>query len=267
VIGADFEALRQLSPAWRVQGAWPAARAPGCLVGSALARRAGLAPGVAAVVLVAGAPPARLTVAGIVSTGEAEDDQLFVPLPLLQEMTRLQGRVSLAALSIDGGAVEVSRAAAAISAALPAAAAHPLRRVAAAQGAILEKLGRMMALLTLVVLALSGLCLVTTLMTIVVEREGEIGLMRSIGAGDGEITKMFVGEVSLLGIVGGLTGLALGVGGARLIGSRLFGAAIEPRLGIAPVALSISLVLCLVSILVPLRRALAVQPATALRGE
>src|SRR5262249_27259826 len=128
-----------------------------------------------------------LTVAGIVSTGESEDDAVIVPLSLLQEDTALAGRVSLVALSVDGGAAAVSKAAWAVTAALPGATARPLRQVAASQGAVLDKLGRMMLLLTLVVMALSGLCLVTTLMTSVVERESEIGLMRSIGAGDFEI--------------------------------------------------------------------------------
>jgi ABC-type antimicrobial peptide transport system permease subunit len=91
--------------------------------------------------------------------------------------------------------------------------------------------------------------------------------MRSIGAGDGEIRMMFLGEVSLLGILGGAAGLGLGALAARLVGSRLFGAAIEPRAGVIPVVLAISLALCWSAVLLPLRRALAVQPAAALRGE
>jgi len=179
----------------------------------------------------------------------------------------MTGRVSLIALSVDGGADAVSGAATAVARALPTAAARPLRQVAAAQGAILDKLGRMMMLLTLVVMTLSGLCLVTTLMTSVVERESEIGLMRSIGAGDLEIVSMFVGEVFLLGITGGLLGTLFGALCARGIGTRLFGAAIQPRAEIVPLVLAISVALCLVSVLVPLRRALAIAPAAALRGD
>jgi len=125
----------------------------------------------------------------------------------------------------------------------------------------------MMVLLTLVVLTLSGLCLVTTLMASVVEREREIGLMRSIGASDGEIVGMFLGEVGLMGLAGGLAGLAFGAIGVRVAGARLFGAAIDLRPGVAPLVLLISLALCFLSVLVPLRRALSIQPAAALRGE
>jgi ABC-type antimicrobial peptide transport system permease subunit len=78
---------------------------------------------------------------------------------------------------------------------------------------------------------------------------------------------MFLAEVSLLGISGGALGLALGAGAARLVGSRLFGAAIGAPLAVVPAVLAVSLGLCWIAVLLPLRRALAVQPATALRGE
>jgi len=278
VIGADLDALRRLDPSWRIEGAWPEPGASACLVGTSLAARAGLRPGATIVVAVrspgtgsAAGPTAGsarpLRVAGIVSSGEAEDDAVIIPLALLQEQTGLPGRVSMIALSIDGGGDAVAKAAEAVVSALPGAAARPLRQIAASQGAVLDKLGRMMLLLTLLVMALSGLCLVTTLMTSVVERESEIGLMRSIGAGDFEIVAMFVGEVVLLGLAGGLLGTVFGALCARGIGTRLFETPIEPRAEIVPLVLAISLVLCLVSVLVPLRRALAIAPAAALRGD
>ena len=264
IVGADFESLRRLYPGWRIEPAPPAG--PGCVLGAALARRAGKRPG-EQVDIRTGTRPATLPIAGVLSTGEAEDEQVFVPLALLQDLLDRPGRVSFAALSIDGGASEVERAGAAIERALPRAQARPLRAIAMAQGAILDRLDRMMLLLTLVILVLSGLCLVTTLMSMVVERESEIGLARAIGAGDGAIFRMFLGEVGLLGVLGAFAGLLLGAGVTRLIGRGLFGAAIEPRLSVVPVVLGLSMVICLIAVYVPLRRALAIQPAAALRGD
>ena len=150
---------------------------------------------------------------------------------------------------------------------LPGIEARPAHAIALAEGALLGRLDRMMLLLTLVVLVLSGLCLVTMLMSMVVEREPEIGLARAIGAGDGEILGMFLGEVGLLGVIGALAGSAFGAILVRVIGGRLFGAAIEPRLSIVPAVLLASLLICLAAVLVPLRRALSIQPAAALRGD
>ena len=278
VIGADFASLRRINPSWRVQGSWPDAGSS-CLVGAALAARAGLAPGGRARVLLAttrpglaadpGQPAGALTlpVAGLLTTGEAEDDQVFVPLAALQEATGLRGRVSLAAYAVDGGVQGVERAAPALVAAVPGSTARPLRPIAAAQGLILGKLDRMMVLLTAVVLILSALCLATTLLAMVVEREAEIGLMRSMGAGDGDVVRVFLGEVSLLGLAGGVLGLLLGALGSRLVGVRLFGTAVDPRLQVIPMVLLTALLVCWVAVLVPLRRALTIQPAAALRGE
>lgn len=267
IVGADFESLRRLYPGWRIEpGPTAPPAGPACVLGAALARRAGRRPG-DPIEIGTAARKAALAVEAVVSTGEAEDEQVFVPLAFLQDLLDRPGRVSFAALSIHGGASEVERAGAAIDRALPRAQARPLRAIAMAQGAILDRLDRMMLLLTLVILVLSGLCLVTTLMSMVVERESEIGLARAIGAGDGEIFRMFLGEVGLLGVLGALAGLLLGAGVTRLIGRGLFGAAIEPRLSVVPVVLGLSMVICLIAVYVPLRRALAIQPAAALRGD
>ena len=266
IVGADFAALRRLNPSWQVEGAWPEG-AGACLVGAALALRAGMVPGGETAIGVAGTSERMLLVAGVVSTGEAEDDQIFVPLALAQEMTGLAGRLSLATYAVDGGTEAVARAAARLEAGVPGSSARPLRPIAAAQGAILGKLNRMMLLLTAVVLTLSALCLTTTLMGMVVEREPEIGLMRSLGAGDGDVLRIFLGEVTLLGLAGGAAGVLLGAAGARVIGARLFGAAIEARPAMAPLVFLIALLVCWAAVLLPLRRALAIQPAAALRSE
>jgi putative ABC transport system permease protein len=264
--GADFDALRRLNPSWRVEGEWPRDGALGCVLGASLARGISAAPG-ASVEISIGGRPGAFAVSAVISTGEREDDQAFVPLAWLQEATGLAGRVSIAALSIAGGSEAVERAARVAARAIPGSEARPLRQIAAAQGAILAKLGRMMVLLTGVILALSALCLATTLMSVVIEREQEIGLMRSIGAGHGAILAMFLGEVALLGLLGGAIGVAVGSVASGRIGARLFETAIEPRAEVVPWVLAGSVALCVASAIVPLRRALAVQPAAALRGQ
>ena len=265
-VGADMDTLRRLYPGWRIEGDVPAAASGrSCVLGVSLATRADLKPGDVASVRAGG--EAALRVSAIVSTGEAEDEEIIVPLQVLQDMTGLEGRLSFLALSIEGGPRAVESAAARLDRDLPGAEARPVRAIALAEGAILGRLDRMMLLLSLVVLVLSGLCLVTTLMSMVAERESEIGLARAIGAGDGEIFKMFLGEVGLLGTLGALAGAGLGAALVRVIGSRLFGTAIEPRLTVVPAVILTSLLIVLIAVLVPLRRALSIQPAAALRGD
>jgi putative ABC transport system permease protein len=267
VIGVDVEAHRRLHPFWRVDGAWPAGDAD-ALVGSALAARLGIAPGDRFDLrLESGGDPLPLRVAGRVRTGEAEEDQVFVPLRRLQEITGLEGRVSLATLFVAGGANEVASAARRLEGEIPGARARPLRPIASAQGAILDRLDRMTLFMTAVILALAALCLGTTLFTLVVEREAEIGLMRSLGADDGDVARIVLGEVTILGLAGGTLGLLFGAAAARLLGWRLFDAAIDLRPGVVPAVLGIALGVSWLAVLIPLRRALVIRPAAALRAE
>lgn len=265
LVGVDFDSLPQLNPAWKLEGAWPARGAIGCVAGGSLAERLGVPSGATLEVrLDRESFPCPLT--GLLSTGESEEEEVFVPLALLQERAGMAGRLSLAALSVEAGANELTRASRGVEKAIPGAQARVVWQVAAAQGALLGKLDRLAISLSVAVFLLCGLTVMTTLLSLVLEREPEIGLMRSLGAGDGEILLIFAGEVTLLGLVGATLGIVLGMGAARLVGHHLFGTETVPRLVVVPPVVAVSLGICWISVLLPLRRALTIQPAEALRG-
>ena len=78
---------------------------------------------------------------------------------------------------------------------------------------------------------------------------------------------MLLGEATLLGLLGAALGLVLGMWNAHWMGRQLFATPILPRAEVVPWVLGITLGLCWLAVLIPLRRALAVQPATSLRGD
>ncbi|KAA6184605.1 ABC transporter permease [Thiohalocapsa marina] len=93
------------------------------------------------------------------------------------------------------------------------------------QDQMLDVLGSVLGVLTTVVAALGGISLavggigILTIMTIAVsERRREIGLLRALGAGRGQILGLFLLEAVTLALLGGLAGFVLGAGGAWLIG-------------------------------------------------
>jgi putative ABC transport system permease protein len=267
LMGVDFAAAQELSSAWQVDGQWPSG-APSCLVGVTLAERLQVRPGDLLPVQVERGDLGSLAVAGLVSTGESEDESVLVPLDWLQEASGRVRQVSAVAVALEAGPEEVTRFAGVLEASAPfAVEARPLVQVSRAQGALLDRMAGLMALLTLVILVLAGMCVMTTLLSIVVERESEIGLMRSLGASNAEVLRMLLGEATLLGLVGTALGLAAGMGSARWMGRQLFETSIQPRAEVVPWVLGITMVLCWTAVLVPLRRALSVQPATALRGD
>jgi len=264
-LGADFAALQRINPSWQLAGAWPSGDAAGCVIGAELAARHELRLG-DSVELALLSAVRRCRISGLLTTGESEDEELLLPLAQLQEAVGDPGRLSLIALSVGGGAAEATRAARVAARALPQFRAKVVRQVAEAQGALLKKLDRLAVSMSVTVFVLCGLCVMTTLLSIVLERENEIGLMRSLGAGDGEIFVMFLGEVTLLAALGAALGVLLGSGAGRLIGRHLFGGPSALHLATAPAVFGLALLICWISVLLPLRRALTIQPADALRG-
>ncbi|MBI3222533.1 MAG: ABC transporter permease [Nitrosomonadales bacterium] len=86
----------------------------------------------------------------------------------------------------------------------------------------LEVLSSVLNILTFAVGALGGISLlvgavgILTIMTMAVtERTAEIGLLRALGAQQRQVLVLFLGEAMLLSALGGLAGLALGVGIAQ----------------------------------------------------
>ena len=83
-------------------------------------------------------------------------------------------------------------------------------------------LSSVLDVITFAVGALGGISLlvgavgILTIMTMAVtERTAEIGLLRALGARERQVLMLFLGEAMLLSALGGLAGLALGVGVAQ----------------------------------------------------
>jgi putative ABC transport system permease protein len=101
----------------------------------------------------------------------------------------------------------------------------------------------------------------------VLERRGEIGLMKALGASRRAVSSFFVAEQLLLALVGGVLGFVLGIILARALGVGIFGAAPAMRWILLPIVLVLAAVVSLLGSLLPLGRASRVDPAPVLRGE
>lgn len=104
----------------------------------------------------------------------------------------------------------------------------------------------------------------------VTERTREIGVMKAIGARDGEILILFLVEAFLIGLAGAIVGIALGLfGGYGIVNSGLFGDDFPFVLPYDWVGYSIAVGIGvgLVAGLLPARRATRIQPIQALAYE
>jgi putative ABC transport system permease protein len=124
----------------------------------------------------------------------------------------------------------------------------------------------LLGVFALAALGLAGVGIFGVLAYSVARRTSEIGVRMALGASRAQVTRLVVGEGLRLCGLGVLLGLAGSVPLTRLLGGVLFG--VGPS---DPVALaSASAALVLVAVLacyIPARRALSVDPMTALRHE
>jgi putative ABC transport system permease protein len=239
VVGADA-AIRELHPGWRLDGAW------GTVAGVRLASRLKLAIGDRVL---------GRALDGIVETGEPEDDVLFVARDPSAPVARIDARV-------PGDVAEVEAVAARIG-----VEARVQRALAASEGAILGKLTLAFALVGLLVGAVSALSMAMSLAAGVTQRRAEFALLRALGAGDGGIVRLLAAEVASLLGVGLVAGAAAGLALSQALGSAVFGQSVAVR----PAAIAVAVVACAAiaaaGSVLPVRRALAVEPALALKDE
>ena len=73
-------------------------------------------------------------------------------------------------------------------------------------------------------LAVAALGILNTLVMAILERRREIGIIKAIGASDGDVKKLFLAEAAVMGLLGGMLGVALGWVMSRLInaGANLY---------------------------------------------
>jgi putative ABC transport system permease protein len=124
-----------------------------------------------------------------------------------------------------------------------------------------------MWLVTFAALLAAGLAVAATSATTVLERRAEIGLMKAIGAGNHMVSALFLSEQLLLAFVGGVSGYALGIVLARLLGQQVFGLAPSSRMILLPIVLALAGVVVFLGSFVSLRSVARIEPAASLHGE
>jgi len=114
-------------------------------------------------------------------------------------------------------------------------------------------------------LLVGGIGVANAMFTSVLEQTKYIGILKSLGAKRREVMKLFVFEAGLVGLVGGFLGVVLSFFGSRLLGGFGLPSKITPELVL--LGLGFSILIGVVSGLVPARNAASVAPVEALRYE
>lgn len=283
-----------VSPFWQVTGAWPqepADQAAQTLVGQALARRTGWKVGDRLSLRADGA--ARVvSVSGILSSGGEEDNQLVMPLAVVQSLLGLPGKVQairVSALTVPENTLSrrarenldalnaeeydlwyctayVSSIAHQLQEAISGAEVRPVWQVAASEGVVIDKIQLLMAVVTLAALAAAAMGIASLMTSTIMERAREIGLMKALGARPWQILLLFYLETATSGFIGGALGGIAGWGQAQAIGLMLFGSPLNFAWIVVPCVLVIAVLIALIGTWFPARRIARLYPVEVLYG-
>lgn len=277
--------VRLTHPWWRVQGAWPDDNSQDVLLGEGLAAKLGRKAGDNIVI-----NRQAHRVAGILSTGGAEDSQMVAPLLVAQQILGKPGavrRLYVSAMTKPEDALArrdprtmnaelfdrwycspyVQSIAYQLQEAIPHSHAEQIRQVAQNEGTVLTRIKGLMLLVTLAALLASALAVSAAMATAIFERRGEVGLMKALGAANASVAALFFAEALLLALLGGVVGFAAGSWLAHIIGQSIFGSQIAIAPVLFPVILAIAATVTFAGSALAIRRAVKFDPVFALRGE
>src|SRR5262249_37421109 len=211
--------VRSVNLWWTVEGEWPqdyddwpTANAPGVLAGSKLAQQNGLIIGDQVEV---GGKKLRIT--GILNAGGAEDQAIVAPLHIAQKILGRPNsvqRVTVSALTKPEDAFArkdpdkmspamrdrwycspyANSIALQIREVLPNVRVEQVRQVEQNQGRVLSRVSGLMLLLTLAALLAAALAVSAAMAATILERRQEVGLMKSLGAGNLSVAALFLTE-------------------------------------------------------------------------
>jgi putative ABC transport system permease protein len=281
VAGADFDRVRQLDRWWQVSE-WPASAGESPHfsqnqgeVGHPPSSSGQVLIGVRALSAVSPknqpfdlsfhGRSIHLTPAGTVQTGAAEDSRIYVSRADFEAWAGVQP--STIEVAANGSPEEVTAIMNQLTQAIPAAAVRPVRQIMEGEARVLGKTRATLLAATALIILTAALCVLSTLMGWVFDRRRDFAIMKALGASGHLLNGFFAAEAAALGAAGAVIGFVAGIGIAAWIGRVNFHASVVPRWTVLPVVLAGSMVVTLISAILPISLLRRAQPAVILRGE
>ena len=263
----------------------------GVMVGETIAKQLNLNLG-DSIELTSSTQKITLTVNNIFHSGGVEDNELYVSLPVAQNLANKAGlveRVEVSALTTpendlarkaaqDPNSLSrtewdtwyctayISSIAYQLEELMPDVRVKAIMQVAESEGSILQKTQLLMLLLTILSLICSALAISNLVTANVIERSTEIGLLKALGATNTSVAMLILTEILIIALLGGIVGYFIGLGFAQIIGQTVFGSFVEPKMIIVPLVLIMVSLITLLGSLPALRIMMFLRPTDVLHG-
>ncbi|MDO9099058.1 MAG: FtsX-like permease family protein, partial [Candidatus Methanoperedens sp.] len=200
-------------------------------------------------------------ISGILDTGTSDDDRIFINFEEAEKISGKNG-ANLVQVSVLGDIEAVIKLLESKNYRV-----KKVRQVAESESALLDKTQLLLSLVALFVLSAAILGLLSTMITGVLERSREIGLMKAIGCGNGRLAAIFLAEAGIIGTAGGILGYLAGLLLSQYIGMEIFRTAVSLKPEVFVLTILISILVALAGSILPIRRALSIEPVMTLRGD
>ena len=93
-----------------------------------------------------------------------------------------------------------------------------ISQIVATRTATTNLMSKLLGAVAGICLVIGGIGIMNIMLVSVTERIREIGLRMAVGAGPRDIRRQFLAEAMLISLIGGVIGIAIGIGGALLVG-------------------------------------------------
>jgi hypothetical protein len=209
---------------------------------------------------------------GSVTTGEALDSWVFVPLNHFASTPAMAGRPGVDRIEVRAVPERLEETARAIETRVAGAEARPLTRVTATEAAVGSRLQLLMIGVGAVCLLLALATVGSATLALLEERRREIALFLSLGYTGRWVQGLLTAELALVGLVSVVAGGLLGEGAAAALARTLLGAGPEGAFVFRPSAAGLAAGCLAVAVLVALAAAVVrfrverLDPAPVLQG-
>jgi putative ABC transport system permease protein len=231
-----------------------------CLVGSAAAKRLGLAEGSKVKI-----ENSQFRVAKILpETGIVDDDRIFAHLHTVQDLLGTGRQIS--AIEIMGCCNAISEGLLGkLRNILPDTRITTIGQIVSTQIETNRLMNKVSLIFLIIILFVGGISIGNFMWANVNERRKEIGILLMIGAPKSSVYTMFLFKATILGLVGGVLGYALGTIAGVMLGPQLAGIIVRPVPVLLVWSILLSMVIAILGSLLPAYLAAKIEPFTIMQ--